>query len=182
MTILKMNWNHPRLFSQSLTSASGRSWETHPSLILVEGYPRYCQGWWQEDVVSRAGDHARHVSPPSHHMSRVSGPEIHCQEVDKVWGWRLQPISLTKMREEKSCRILRKNEDLTLKWSQKLGKHQPARHTHRQVRQVNGVREDPGIPRWSIVLTPAQAGRGECPDPDPCTPTELWPGHNSHSH
>ena len=87
-----------------------------------------------------------------------------------------------KDERRKIMSYLTKNEDLTLKWSQKLGKHQPAPHTHRQVRQVNGVREDPGIPRWSIVLTPAQAGRGECPDPDPCTPTELWPGHNSHSH
>ena len=44
----------------------------------------YCQGWSQEDVVSRASDHARHVPPPRHHMSRLSGPDTHCQEVDKV--------------------------------------------------------------------------------------------------
>ena len=46
-------------------------------------------------------------------------------------------------------------------------------------RQVNGVSEDPGIfPLWSLVLTPAW----RCPDPDPCTPTESWHCHNTHSH
>ena len=43
-----------------------------------------CQGWCQDAAVSRAGDHAGHVSPPRHHVSRVSGPETQCQEVAKV--------------------------------------------------------------------------------------------------
>lgn len=183
-----MNWKSSlRLFSQSLTCGSGRSWETHPSLISVDISPWYCQGWSQEDVVSRAGDHVRHVIPPSHHMSRVSGQETHCQEVDKVWWWLLQPISLTKMNERGKILSWRENEDLTLERSQKLGKrkHQSS-SPHSQAGQAGqwGQRRPRHLsPQWSIVLvTPGGLAEAECPDPDPCTPTEPRPRHNTHSH